>query len=624
MKLRGALWRLARSPWRSIRGVANACVAIGEGECVGGKDFGDCPNTGGAQGGPAFARMSTLRKTSMNGWWPACVCALGGVVVFHCFGNATRGYIDTASVFGWWGAQWFDPAAELEHAPLVVLVAAWLLWRALRLAAPRGAGNSDTEVLSWRWRAGAAMGGAMALHLLGYAVQQTRLSLAAVLLFTWGVLALGGGKRWGRAAIFPLGFVLLAMPAGFLDAFGVGFYLRLGVTESVHTLVRALGIDVVRNGTQLFAPDGHYQYEVAAACSGIRSLMAIVALALVVAYLNFRSFWARAVVVVASVPAVFLGNVVRVGLVVLVGEWRGHEAGEKLHAWSGFVVFAIVLGVLLALVGWMRRAGLAGPETGTVTKPSEVEKRGSKESRAVCADVSGESDFRGRWLITGAVLASAFGVSVATMRLDRLPMRSAAGVKLEESGINPAALPDYLGAEWAGQAAPVTDVERAVLPPDTGYSRKNYTRLGRSQDQVFFSVVLSGRDRSSIHRPELCLVGQGWTTRENETRRLRLPDGGGIEVTLLRIEHEAVGRDGDRVTVPALLAYWFAGSDAVVATHRGMLWRGAMDRLRHGRADRWAYVVAQTLSMDGEEAAWARLEEVAGRVWAAERATGTE
>jgi hypothetical protein len=226
----------------------------------------------------------------------------------------------------------------------------------------------------------------------------------------------------------------------------------------------------------------------------------------------------------------------------------------------------------------------------------------------------------------------AAGVVWLTVRLDRVPVRAAAGVRLDGAGVNPTELPEWLGAVWAGRAETVTAVERETLPPDTGYSRKTYARLGRSQEQIFFSVVLSGRDRTSIHRPEICLVGQGWTVRGSERRELRLagcesganvegePETETIEVTLLRIEREAVTADGGRVVVPAFFVYWFAGSEAVVATHRGMLLRGAMDRLRNGRADRWAYVVAQTLSADGEEAAWKRIEEVAGAVWGEVRA----
>ncbi len=585
-----------------------------------------------------------------GGWGAVGVCALAGFLVFQFFGNATRGYIDTSSVFVWWGTQWFDAASELEHAPLVVMVAVWLFWRNVRGAScePRiedrgeriADGNGQKiEGGGLGWVAGGVMCGGLGLHLAGYAVQQTRVSVVALLIFVWGLLALAGGKKWARAAVFPLGFLLLALPAGFLDALGVGFYLRLWVTESVYWIANAMGVEVVRNGTQLFAPDGRYQYDVAAACSGIRSLMAIVALALLVAYLNFRSVWARALVVASSLPAVFLGNLVRVLMVVLVGEWRGHAAGEWLHAWSGFVVFAVVLGLLLGLVAAMKseRGRVKGEreEAEVSREEAEGEKEGGWRGMVRESPLSG-------WVCAGIVGVVAAGVVVLTMRLDRLPVRSLAGVTLEASGGNPAELPDFVEGRWAGRAEAVTAVEREMLPPDTGYSRKTYARLGNAQEQVFFSIVLSGRDRTSIHRPELCLVGQGWTIRGSERRELRLAGAGRgataaggvghaasgkrdgeaetIAVTLLRIEREAVGADGTRVRVPAFFVYWFAGSDVVVATHRGMLLRGAMDRLRNGRADRWAYVVAQTLSVDGEEAAWGRIEEVAGRVWLEARA----
>ena len=96
----------------------------------------------------------------------------------------------------------------------------------------------------------------------------------------------------------------------------------------------------------------------------------------------------------------------------------------------------------------------------------------------------------------------------------------------------------------------------------------------------------------------------------------RLPDGGMIEATVLRIEREVIDPNSQKaVTVPAIFVYWFAGRDGTEASHARMLWRGARDRLLHLRADRWAYVVAQSLALDGEEAARARIAEVIALAW---------
>ena len=62
--------------------------------------------------------------------------------------------------------------------------------------------------------------------------------------------------------------------------------------------------------------------------------------------------------------------------------------------------------------------------------------------------------------------------------------------------------------------------------------------------------------------------------------------------------------------MPALVAYWFVNGDRVVASHWERFMWDAWNRLRHGRADRWAYVLVQADAGDGEAAALARMQEV--------------
>lgn len=513
-------------------------------------------------------------------------CLLAGSAVFQFFGNATRGYIDTRSVFYWWGSQWFNPASQTEHGLLILLVAGWLLWRNLRTVDK----NAGVEC---GCSAAVAMLAGLGLHVLGYAAQQTRLSIVALLVFVWGVITFAGGRRWARAAVFPLGFMMLAMPLDFLDSLGLGFKLRMAVVEATHGLMQWLGVETIRNGTQLFSPDGRYQYEVAAACSGVQSLVALVALALLVGYLSFRRWWLRTAVVALSLPYVFAGNVVRISAIVLAGQKFGQKAGERLHDWSGYLVFVVVLLLLLATVAVIKKCGLDARVSATSTHMPTAAHPTKKNTS---------------WLITGSVVIVAIVVMVLTTRLDAMGGRSVAGVKLSADGVNPIELPTFLGTDWAGKPAEVTAIERETLPPDTGYSRKTYFALNDASQQVFVSVVLSGRDRTSIHRPEICLVGQGWSVEAQALHRFTET----LPATVLRIRHEAVDANGRHVVVPALFAYWFVGANGPVATHRQMQWENAVERLVHWRADRWAYVVAQTTALDGEEAAMARLQAVIG------------
>jgi hypothetical protein len=268
----------------------------------------------------------------------------------------------------------------------------------------------------------------------------------------------------------------------------------------------------------------------------------------------------------------------------------------------GFGVFVIVLGLVQLTVRWLEQRGIGRPVIAGA-------KAGRRAPIASSPDLRPSAfDFRP----AAAVVAVAVGVMGAAHKLDTLQLSPRTGIKLAKDGANPVALPNSVGVDWAGLNAEVTPIEREVLPPDTGYARKIYVSLLDRRQQVFLSIVLSGRDSTSIHRPELCLVGQGWTITGRTAHAFTRPDTRQVLVpaTVLRIEREFTGRDGKKVKVPGLFAYWFVGADKVVPTNTARIFYSSVDRLRHLEAHRWAYVLAQTTALDGEEAALARIQSV--------------
>jgi len=109
------------------------------------------------------------------------------------------------------------------------------------------------------------------------------------------------------------------------------FPLRLLVSWLVEMTSHLLGIDVIRHGTQLTDPSGAYGYDVAAACGGMRSLVAIFLLATIYGFATFRTPGKRIFLMALALPFAVLGNMLRLLLIILAADLGGQEWGNYIH-----------------------------------------------------------------------------------------------------------------------------------------------------------------------------------------------------------------------------------------------------------------------------------------------------
>lgn len=188
------------------------------------------------------------------------------------------------------------------------------------------------------------------------------------------------------------------------------------------------------------------------------------------------------------------------------------------------------------------------------------------------------------------------------------------GVKLiERPGTNgtvvalPESVPNFVSKEIE-----VSDSERAVLPKDTVYGKRAY----QAPDGfvVYTTVVLMGTDRTSIHRPEFCLTGQGWNidSKKPVTVPMQSPRPYDLPAQLFTASRNLRLNDGTIVPARALYLFWFVADDALTASHWTRQWSMAEQLLKTGTLQRWAYVSLLSLCAPGqEEAAFARLKQFA-------------
>jgi len=170
----------------------------------------------------------------------------------------------------------------------------------------------------------------MMLHIAAYTIQEPHFSIVSLFIGIYGIMGMAWGTEWLRKSFFPFFLFVFCVPLG---AHGqiITFPLRMLVCWLVEVVSHFMGVDIIRTGTELYDPSGSFQYDVAPACSGIRSLMAIFLLATVYGFLTFRSFWKRLLLMALAFPLAVLGNLLRLLMVVIVAEIGGQKWGDFVH-----------------------------------------------------------------------------------------------------------------------------------------------------------------------------------------------------------------------------------------------------------------------------------------------------
>lgn len=264
------------------------------------------------------------RPSRAAAWAQACALLAVAAVMYH------------RTFAGLW--ETWSTNDNYSHGPLIPLTSAalvWLRWDKLRRLEVRPDGRG-------LW-----------LVLLGCLMQVlgTRADLFA--LEGWSVLPLLFGLSFtffGRAIThmlaFPLGYLgfMLTFPPVVMNTLSYALK-ELAVRASIWG-AQAAGAHVQRDGMSLFLATGELRVE--NPCSGLRSLLALVATGTLFAYFQPGGTWRRWAVMLAAVPIALAGNIARLTMLVIVADRTSVEqATGKFHDASGYVLYAVSLALML-------------------------------------------------------------------------------------------------------------------------------------------------------------------------------------------------------------------------------------------------------------------------------------
>lgn len=238
------------------------------------------------------------------------------------------------------------------HGPMILAIAAWLIYRALPdLIAAGQAGIKQAG--SCQSRAALVSGWVVLLvGLLLYIVGRSQsidfFEIGSLIWVLAGSVLLLFGAKSLRLIWFPLFFMLFMIPLPGLLVAAVTMPMKIAVSVCAEWILYALGYPVARSGVILQV--GQYQLLVADACAGLHTLLTLEALGLL--YLNlFRheSLLRNVSLALLIIPIAFSSNVIRVMVLSLITYYFGDAAGQGyLHMFSGMVLF---LSALLLVVG---------------------------------------------------------------------------------------------------------------------------------------------------------------------------------------------------------------------------------------------------------------------------------
>ena len=244
--------------------------------------------------------------------------------------------------------RWHVSTGYYSHGPLILPICAVCAWFIIR---NRGLPMRSTH--GSRSAAIILLVGALLIHLASMYARVIFVSGFMIIpVLTAFVLYLGGWAMLGRLW-FPIAFVAFMVPLPDLTIYNLNFHLKIFAAEASTAAVNAAGIPAYLKGSDIFLQGGK-QLTVEDACSGLRSLISLVAFATLFTYACRLRGYKRLLLLLSAVPIAVAANVVRISVLTIVANYYSvalATPGGRVHDMMGFVVFVVAFCIMFLLEG---------------------------------------------------------------------------------------------------------------------------------------------------------------------------------------------------------------------------------------------------------------------------------
>jgi exosortase D (VPLPA-CTERM-specific) len=471
---------------------------------------------------------------------------------------AAIGFLYT-SVLSKLGRDWWMDE-NYSHGLLVPFVIALIIWI-----------DWDTFVSAERKPSpligGAAVGAAMLMLLAGTLGAELFTARISFVLMLAGVVLYFFGAKLLKLLAVPFALLLLTIPIPQIIFNRIAFPLQIWASQMAVWGIRLFEVPVVRKGNVIeILPQGATQtisLEVVEACSGIRSLMTLVTLALILAYFTrlgrggfanmSRGDLIRTVLLmISAVPIAVITNAARVTATGLFTYTHGRQATEGFwHDSSGWLVYVVALAMLIGVNFLLRSFQRRGAET--QSEPSAI-----RTPHSALRTPSA-------WPLVVAIVIGGIAVNWFATRSETVPDRQ----PLTQ-------LSTKLG-DWQQKGGDIRfDESVESVLKTTDYTMREYTLPDGRIANLYVGYYASQRTGATYHSPLNCLPGAGWVMKDPQRIDITTADGRTFTANRYIIEN-GIYRE--------VMIYWYQGRGHTEASEYRDKVNTVLDSITRSRSD---------------------------------------
>jgi len=247
---------------------------------------------------------------------------------------------------------WRDP--NFSHGFFVPLISLWIVWNRRNQLREVVIAPSNLGLLFIVW--------ALLQLVVGVVGAEVFLARTSFVVLLGGLVLFFLGWKWLRSIAFPWLFLLMGIPLPAIVFNEIAFPLQLLASSLATSLLRACDVPLLREGNIITLAS--VTLEVAEACSGIRSLVTLVTLALVYGYFLEKNLTRRIILAFSAIPIAIVANAFRIfGTGICAEYWDPSKAEGFFHEFSGWVVFVLSLFLLLGTHALLKLISRVGRKT---------------------------------------------------------------------------------------------------------------------------------------------------------------------------------------------------------------------------------------------------------------------